>query len=822
MRLLRAAVLVLCALFSACSSQAALKWQSTGPGGGGAFASPAASALKLQSRGRDGSIFVASDLSGVYRSVDDGETWSMISPRNGLLSTHVDAIAPHPDDDATMILAAENGLYVSHDCASTAAAPCRFERRIEAFLSSAVWARAADGHATRAYAAGLERACQAGPRLWRSDDNAATWSVAAALGLPANANIMAIRPQPGNPQVLVVISSGDRFAGPSPCGSEAWPVLAPNRAFLSQDGGESFVPLTIPTTISNLQQSDGISLGPWAYVEDVAFDAATPSRIWATVTANPQVAGDKTHDTNGELWMSDGRQGLGQNFLWQSGDHTGWIWPLSTGSIRVVDVRRQRPWDNAPYAKQSETGFWQWQADSNAWQRTTSDDSYATWTTGWTGINYAPRNSLNGSLQTFTAIDDATVWWVDEQFVFKSPDAGRSLEQKFSKAVEGGFISRGINNAVTGVLAPSRASPDLLFAGYFDMGCWRTSAARAPANQLAWRDCNGPKSPLLPGAPVARSPLNGWWEGWGGDTTGIAPDPEHANIVWAVHSPHNEITSNDERGYYRIAKSTDGGETWVEVTGNLNALSGNTAIADLALSVDGNGARHLWAIAGNRLYRAADGGSEWRAVNTGKCEGGLLTMAVNSPRMLVGGSTGICWSSDGGSSWHWWANALTFGPPNPVWWNTFENAPRGVTDFAKDPANPLRAWATVMIPDYENTLPVAGLYATRDGGKNWKKVKGLAAGPHEQNFLRTVAVNPKDANMIVAGSSPALFAGGYEPGIHNSGAWVSRDGGKSWSQQPENDGLAWPFITRLRFTSGERPRLYGISPGQGIVFTDDF
>jgi len=49
------------------------------------------------------------------------------------------------------------------------------------------------------------------------------------------------------------------------------------------------------------------------------------------------------------------------------------------------------------------------------------------------------------------------------------------------------------------------------------------------------------------------------------------------------------------------------------------------------------------------------------------------------------------------------------------------------------------------------------------------------------------------------------------------GAFISRDGGATWSN--ENAGLAWPFITRLRFaTDGQR--LFAVSPGQGIVYSD--
>ena len=159
------------------------------------------------------------------------------------------------------------------------------------------------------------------------------------------------------------------------------------------------------------------------------------------------------------------------------------------------------------------------------------------------------------------------------------------------------------------------------------------------------------------------------------------------------------------------------------------------------------------------------------------------------------------------------------GAQSQTWWGSFDSGPHGVTDFAFDPSDAHVAYMSVMLPDYVESRPEAGLYKTTDGGVHWKQLTGLARGLFDRNFMRTVAVNPRDPNMIVAGSSSSQFAGGYFSRAKKTGAWVSLDGGRTWSG-PENDGLAWPFITKLRFTVGAQPRLFGISPGQGIVFSD--
>src|SRR5262249_12672810 len=152
------------------------------------------------------------------------------------------------------------------------------------------------------YAAGLNGWCEAGIHLWKSTDTGGTWTEVFPAGLPANANIMAIRVQRGNPNSLVAISAASRFTG-ARCGAgSSYPNEAPNQAFFSNDGGKTFSPIVIPTTVAALQQGDGTDT--WAYVEDVKFDELNVGKLWATVTANPKTNAEYW-TIDGELWMSD-------------------------------------------------------------------------------------------------------------------------------------------------------------------------------------------------------------------------------------------------------------------------------------------------------------------------------------------------------------------------------------------------------------------------------------------------------------------------------------------------------------------------------------
>ena len=744
-----------------------------------------------------GSVVVGSDLGGAYRSTDAGVTWSAIGVNKGLNSTHVDAVVHHPSLDGTVFLGTDNGIYRSTNCTTSPVGACTFTHAPLSRLITALGiASSGTASSTTVYAAGIDQWCDAGPHIWRSTDNGGTWTERTATGLPSNANIMAIRVQPGNPNVIVAISAASRFTA---CGAGSnFPTQAPNRAFISTNGGASFTPLVIPSNVPHLQQTDAVSGGSWVYIEDVKFDKVHPAKLWATVTANPANPNPWTID--GELWMSSGSAGVGQAFQRQSTAQTGQLWPLSTGGVRVIDFRRQNPWDTG------KNGVWEWSGSS--WTRITSDTEYSSWTRGWSGTAVTYRGSLNGSLHTVTPVDDSTLWWADLQFVYRTADSGNLFQQKFT--TEAGlpvsYASTGIDNAVPAMLVRSPLDNNIMYAGYLDMGCWLSNNARGVTP--TWTDCNGPKS------VTSASPWNGPWKGYGGNTTGIAPDPITAGVLWAVHSP-----SNGGSRPHKVASSADFAVTWTDSTFNLGALTGSRPITDLLVDAPTSTTRVLWAISGNRLYKLPVGNTSWVQVAT-PCDDGLMVFAKMESIFLAGGSAGLCYSSNAGSTWTRsnLNGAFWYGPETEILWSCSDER-TGVSDIAFHPTNSQVAWLTVVDPNKTVSSPRAGLFKTTDGGASWTQVSSFAPAPFGRNFTRTVTVSPANANVIVAGTSRATTCGARPPraGESGTGAWVSRDGGATWSL--ENSGLAWPFVTRMRFTGSATPRLWAASPGMGVVYS---
>ena len=752
-------------------------------------------------------MIIGSDLAGAYRnSIINGEyVWSPIGVANGLRSTHVDAVVHHPSLDGTVFLGTDNGIYRSTDCEKTTVAgdvvfpggPCTFTHTpLSALVTALGIASSGTASSTTVYAAGINGWCNAGPHIWRSTDNGVTWTARNGNGLPSNANIMAIRVQPGFPNVIVAISAASRFTGCEP----NFTTQAPNRAFISTNGGNFFTPLAISSNDGRLQQMDGVF--SWAYIEDVKFDKGNPAKLWATVTANPSNA--SYWDIDGELWMSSGSAGVAQDFQKQSTGHTGQLWPLTNGNVRVIDLRRQHPWDTVNGV--GEYGVWTWSITTSTWTRVTDDAEYSSWTRGWSGTAVTYRGSLNGSLHTITPMNDSALWWVDLQFPYQTSDSGNTFQQKFTTASgsPASYASTGIDNAVPAMLVRSGLA---MYAGYLDMGCWVSENPRA--FEPTWTDCNGPKS------LTSDSPWNGPWKGYGGNTTGIAPDPNTAGVLWAVHSP-----SNGGSGPHKVAKSTDSGLTWTESTFNLGTLTGSRAITDLLVDAPTSATRVLWAIGGNRLYKLPAGSASWELVDN-PCNDGLMVFAKKRTVFLAGGSAGLCFSGDGGSTWTKsdLNGQFFYGPGVDTLWSC-DDKHVGVSDIAFHPTNSLIAWLTVVEPIYGESSTQGGLFKTVDGGATWTRVTSFAPAPFGGNFTRTVDVSPADPQIIVVGTSTATTCGGYripQAGDSGMGAWISRNGGATWSL--ENSGLARPFVTRMRFTGSSTPRLWAASPGMGLVYS---
>jgi photosystem II stability/assembly factor-like uncharacterized protein len=260
----------------------------------------------------------------------------------------------------------------------------------------------------------------------------------------------------------------------------------------------------------------------------------------------------------------------------------------------------------------------------------------------------------------------------------------------------------------------------------------------------------------------------------------IAVDPADPNRVYVAALGH-VYKANPERGVYR---SLDGGKTWKKVLAHAKDPE-NVGAVDLALDSQHPNTIYasLWAtrrppwsvyapsnMPGGGLYKSTDGGDTWHELSGGLPTDdfvgkiGIAVAPSNSNRLYAvvddlgtsvarpirgGGpatdapksSGGIYLSDDAGATWHLvsseqrlWGRGWYFG------------------QITVDPANPDRAYDI-------NTAT----YMTLDAGKTWIPVKGAPGGDDYHQLW----INPKDGNRMVLSS--------------DQGTVVSVDGAKSWS-----------------------------------------
>ncbi len=187
------------------------------------------------------------------------------------------------------------------------------------------------------------------------------------------------------------------------------------------------------------------------------------------------------------------------------------------------------------------------------------------------------------------------------------------------------------------------------------------------------------------------------------------------SVVWAA-------------GHKVLAKSTDGGKTWQDVS-----PPGLPYLDVHGFAADPRDADTLYAaIASNGLYRSTNGGDSFSLV-THEVGGDVFALAITRDGRVLAGDTrrGLLSSGDGGRTW-----STVFGSP--------------VIGLAVNPKRPQRILASGQITQLST-----------DGGRHWKLVLALNKG------TGPVAWSP---------SAPATaYLVGFDRMLYRSS-----DGGENW------------------------------------------
>jgi len=224
--------------------------------------------------------------------------------------------------------------------------------------------------------------------------------------------------------------------------------------------------------------------------------------------------------------------------------------------------------------------------------------------------------------------------------VWKTEDGGRSWES----------LSDGFFGGSIGAIAVAESDPNVIYVG----GGEKTVRGNVSSGYGVWKSEDAGKTWVSLGLEKTRH------------VSRIRIHPRDENIAW-VASMGNLYKDNPDRG---IFKTIDGGKTWKKV------LFVNSSVGAVDLEVDPNNPRILFASTwkirrrpydlssggeGSGLFKSTDGGNTWKEITTNKGlpEGtwgisGVTVSPANSNRVwaiIENDNGGVFRSDDGGEKW---------------------------------------------------------------------------------------------------------------------------------------------------------------------------
>jgi photosystem II stability/assembly factor-like uncharacterized protein len=509
-------------------------------------------------------------------------------------------------------------------------------------------------------------------------------------------------------------------------------------------------------------------------VEDVALDGINPNTLYLTtfdyVPDSTDQNCQKASPLGGEIYRSDDQGNHWSMLAIRSG--AIWLDPKNEMTIRLIEPSYVESNPNA--------GTWESVDGGVSWQQV---GTISNWDKGWSNLDWTFSQSFNGPARTFgiDLSDPDALFWATDQFVYVTRDDGRHFENLYTQeTASGNWQSTGVDNVVMFDLSISPANPQDIYLGFFDIGCWHSSNGGN-----SWVNCNDPSST----SHFTKGRISGW-RGYGGNTTTILADPTRAGVVWTAQT-------SDLSYPFTLLRSNDSGNTWQKSNAGLptHSLSG--------LSLDGtspNGKRIMFITGDENVYKSVDDGWNWNL--SLKCNGCWYTAVdhFNGNIVYAGGNAGLFASDQGGASDSWKRiddPEFSGGGDNP-WGTDFEHPWTGISDIVPSQDVTGEVYVTVYGPG-------KGLYVSRNQGETW--IKLLA-----DDFMRAVAINPRDPNMIYATSSSSSCCGGDPTNSH--GILQSLDRGQTWKEV--NDGMAWPFAGPIAIDPSNPSIVWAGSPGTGF------
>ena len=400
-------------------------------------------------------------------------------------------------------------------------------------------------------------------------------------------------------------------------------------------------------------------------------------------------------------------------------------------------------------------------------------DGGENWTAVWRGNNLAryiwidPRDSdvlyiSTGIFDREAADSDGTTNKPGGEGVLKSTDGG----QTFSP------VNNGLRNLYVGTLFMHPENPDILLAGtgnntYYEGGgvylttnggtSWKAVVQNENINAVEFTISNPNVAYAGSAGAVYRSGDCGQtWnkvstskDGWGspsvraGFPIDFQVDPRDSNRIFA---------NNYGGGNFL---SVDGGRTW------MIASDGYTGAQVRAIAVDPADPATVYASARSGFFASTDGGYSWIGLNTPPAfhlEWNVVAVDPSNPRHLFASNNWdpvILHSDNGGRTWSRSGDRLTEG----MGWR--------VIVFATSDSRTIYAGSSAFYSAgvFDNRMPAAGVYLSRDGGATWNPANNELST--RANII-DICVDPYDPQVVYAATG-------------TNGLFKSSNAGGSWT-----------------------------------------
>jgi len=191
------------------------------------------------------------------------------------------------------------------------------------------------------------------------------------------------------------------------------------------------------------------------------------------------------------------------------------------------------------------------------------------------------------------------------------------------------------------------------------------------------------------------------------------------------------------------------------------------------------------------LWKSTSGGIKWDPIFDNEATASIGAVAVQqsnpsviwvgtgegNPRNSLNGGYGIYKSLDGGKHWKLMGLEKT----------------RHIHRVIIDPTDPNTVYAAAIGSPW-GEHPDRGIFKTTDGGITWKKVLFT----NNKTGAADLVMDPKNPNKLIA----ALWEHKRDPwffksGGQGSGLYITHDGGKTWDQKTDSDGLPEGNLGRI-------------------------